>query len=337
MKLGVSATLIILVVLVSNPEAVGEALQNVDPNLILLVIVLYLINLVVKAYRWGVLLGQRDHVLSFRTIFTAFSLSQAINNLIPGRVVGETSRIVEMNSKQGVSVGHGLATVVTERVMDFVLLTLLTVSSLFLLLTDIISELRGYLILMVAIMVLANLFFLYLLARPALMVRMGAWGARLVERFIKGERGRRYSVKIMDTVQAFNETLTYKGRWRPMMWASVLTVIIWVNEIVRLFFIIEALGVNVSMVAVIATTSLASLSTVMLSAGSGNVVMSSAVLSAAGLDPYVAATAGLLSAMTSIWLSVPVSLIAMTIDHRRRPCPHPRRDKNVQEEKRGFN
>ena len=46
-------------------------------------------------------------------------------------------------------------------------------------------------------------------------------------------------------------------------------------------------------------------------------VMSSAVFGAAGLDANVAATAGLLSAITSIWLSVPVSLLAMYLDGRR--------------------
>jgi len=74
--------------------------------------------------------------------------------------------------------------------------------------------------------------------------------------------------------------------------------------------------VDVSLMAVVAASSLASLSTVVLTAGSGNVLMSSAVLSASGLDPHVAATAGLLSAITSIWLSVPVSLIAMCLDRR---------------------
>ncbi len=335
-KLGVSATLIVLVILASNPEAVGQVLSNVDPGLIGLVVMLYFFNLVVKAYRWGVLMRQSGHTVPFRTIFTAFSLSQAINNLIPGRIVGETSRIVEVNSKEGVSMGRGLATVLTERVMDFVLLTLLAVTSLFLLLTNIIEELRGYLIFMVALMVLANVFFIYVLARPALIVRLGARGAMIIERTVKGEKGERYAAKMMSSVSSFNEALAFRGHWRPMVWASVLTIFIWINEIIRLFLIIEALGVHVSIMAVIATASLASLSSVMLSAGSGNVVMSSAVLSAAGLNANVAATAGLLSALTSIWLSVPVSLIAMLFDHYYKTSSPLGKDKEIKEEERGF-
>ncbi|MCG7844974.1 MAG: flippase-like domain-containing protein [Methanomassiliicoccales archaeon] len=335
LRLGVSAALIVLVVLASNPKEVGEALTDVDPWLIALVVVLYLINSIFKAYRWGVLMRQAGHDVSFRTTFCAFSLSQAINNLIPGRVVGETSRIVEINSKEGVSVGSGLATVVTERIMDFVMLTVLAVTSLILLLTYIVEELRGYLIFMVVLMVVANIFFIYILAKPSMMVRLGAVGGRLVKKVFKGEKGDRYATKLQGTVGSFNEALTYGGRWRPMIWAAVLTVVIWANEIARLYLIIEALGVHVSLVAVVATASLASLSAVALSAGSGNVIMSSAVFTAAGMDYHVAATAGLLSALTSIWLSVPVALIAMLFDSRMRPAKAKAMD--LINEKGGFN
>jgi uncharacterized protein (TIRG00374 family) len=332
-RLGISIALIVLVVLASNPEEVWTALNDIRYELILLVVVLYLVNLLFKAYRWGVLMKHAGYEISFRTIFAAFSLSQAINNLIPGRVVGETSRIIEMNTRKGVTVGKGLASVVTERIMDFAFLTILTVTSLFLLLANIVEEFRGYLMFLVALMVLANLFFIYVLARPKLLLRIGGWGARLASKFIKGDKGAKLSSKMMDTVVSFNEALNFKGHWKRLVWPAVLTAVIWANEIVRLYLIIEALGVDVSMVAVIASASLASLSQVVLTAGSGNVLMSSAVFTASGLDPHVAATAGLLSAITSIWLSVPVSMLAMVIDQRVRSYPTKEADNN----QRGFN
>ena len=332
-RLGISIALIILVVLASNPEGVWVALKDIRYGLMSRVVVLYLVNLVFKAYRWGVLMSHAGYEISFRTIFAAFSLSQAINNLIPGRVVGETSRIIEMNTRKGVAVGKGLASVVTERIMDFAFLTILTVTSLFLLLAHIVEEFRGYLMFLVALMVLANLLFIYVLARPKLLLKMGGWGARLTAKVVKGDKGAKLSGKLMDTVVSFNEALSYKGSWKRLVWPAVLTAVIWANEIVRLYLIIEALGVHVSLVAVIASASLASLSQVVLTAGSGNVLMSSAVFTASGLDPHVAATAGLLSAITSIWLSVPVSLLAMVIDQRVRPSPAKEADNN----QRGFN
>jgi len=332
-RLGISIALIVLVVLASNPEEVWVALKGIDYELIFLVVVLYLVNLVFKAYRWGVLMRHAGHSISFRSIFAAFSLSQAINNLIPGRVIGETSRIIEMNTREGVAVGKGLASVVTERIMDFAVLTILTVTSLFLLLASIVEEFRGYLMVLVAMMVLANLFFIYVLVRPKLLLRMGGWGARMTSKVIKGEKGAKYSAKVMNTVTSFNEALDLKGNWRRTIWPVVLTAFIWANEIFRLYLIIEALGVDVSLVAVIASASLASLSTVVLTAGSGNVLMSSAVFTASGLDPHVAATAGLLSAITSIWLSVPVSLLAMVIDQRVRSAP----SKESENNQRGLN
>ncbi|HOO03339.1 MAG TPA: lysylphosphatidylglycerol synthase transmembrane domain-containing protein [Methanomassiliicoccales archaeon] len=315
LRLGISIGLIVLVILASNPEEVWTALTGINVNLILLVVVLYLINLFVKAYRWSVLMGCAGNSVPFRTTFTAFSLCQAINNLIPGKVLGETSRIVEMSAREGVAIGKGLASVVTERIMDFAVLTILAVTSLFLLLASIVEEQRSYLILLVALMVVANVLLIYVLIRPKLLMRIGAWGARLTSKAIKGEKGERYAAKVLGTVRSFNEAVAFSDK-RLLVWPSMLTLLIWGNEIARLYLIIEALGVDVTLVAVIASASLASLSAVVLTAGSGNVLMSSAVLSASGLDPHVAATAGLLSAITSIWLSVPVSLLAMVVDHR---------------------
>ena len=243
-KLGVSAVLIILVVLSSNPADVSDAMGQVDLMLIGLVIVLYMINLGVKAYRWSVLMNATGNKVRFRSIFTAFSLSQAINNLIPGRVVGETSRIVEMNTKEGVKIGKGLASVVTERIMDFAVLTILCVTSLLLLLVSIVDDLRGYLIFLVIAMVAVNVFFIYILAKPSIVKRIAGWGVRLFKKVVKGERGEKYANKMMDTVDSFNEAVTYKGEWKSMAWASVLTGAIWVNEILRLYIIIVALGVG---------------------------------------------------------------------------------------------
>ncbi|OPX61859.1 MAG: hypothetical protein A4E29_00676 [Methanomassiliicoccales archaeon PtaB.Bin134] len=318
-RLGISIALIILVVLASNPKEVWEAFEDLNLSLIAIVVLLYLVNLVFKAYRWGVLMRHAGHDVSFRTIFAAFSLSQAINNLIPGRVVGETSRIIELKTKEGVAVGKGLAAVVTERIMDFAVLTILTVTSLFLLIAYIVDDFRGYLEFLVLLMVVANILFIYVLAKPSLTNRVGRFGARVIARVFKGEKGAEYSEKVMGTVHSFNEALEFRGNWKLLIWPSVLTAVIWANEIFRLQLIIQALGADVSLVAVIATASLASLSQVVLTAGSGNVLMSTAVFQACGLNPHLAATAGLLSAITSIWLSVPVALAAMFADRRLHP------------------
>lgn len=69
---------------------------------------------------------------------------------------------------------------------------------------------------------------------------------------------------------------------------------------------------------VIAMVSLASLSSIVLSAGSSDILISSAKFTSSGLDHSVAATAGLLIAMTSIWLSVPISSIVLAFYERAR-------------------
>jgi uncharacterized protein (TIRG00374 family) len=312
-KLGVSVLLILGVLWLAGPSAVADTLNDVDLALIFIVVVLYIIGLVLKSYRWGVLLNGTGKKVPFRSTLAAFTFSQALNNIIPGRVVGETSRIFEIKNNEGVSVGSCLATVVTERVMDLLVVTALAVTSLAALLTYFVGETRTQLLLVVAAMVVANIAFIYVLAHPTLAVRLGEWAARKLRRMGLGTKGEKLAKYMTGFTCSFAEALHPDSRQtrKTMAWAGLLTCIIWTIEIARLFLIILALGADVTLLAVIATVSLVSLSSIVLSAGSSNIVISSAIFTACGLDPSVAATAGLLSAMTSIWLSVPISLIAL--------------------------
>ena len=322
-KLGISVFLILAVLWLAGPSEVAETLDQVDLNLILVVIALYIVGLVLKAYRWGVLLQGVGKKLPFRSTFAAFTFSQALNNIIPGRVVGETSRIFEIKNNEGVSVGSGLATVVTERVMDLLVVTALAVTSLAALLTYFVGETRTQLLLVVVAMVVANIVFIYVLAHPALALRLGNWGADLMKRLGLGTKGDKLAKYMIGFTSSFAQALRPESRnsKRNLAYAGALTLVIWTIEIARLYLIIVALGAEVTLLAVIATVSLASLSSIVLSAGSSNILISSAIFTASGLDPSVAATAGLLSAMTSIWLSVPISLIALAFYERARNAP----------------
>ncbi|QLH74695.1 MAG: flippase-like domain-containing protein [Methanomassiliicoccales archaeon] len=318
-KIAISVALIILVLLFSDMGSIAEAMADVNWGLILVVVVLYLANLVVKAYRWGVLVQSTGNKMPFRSIFATFTFSQALNNIIPGRVVGETSRIYEVKKREGMGVGTSLATIVTERLMDFMVVTVLAITSLVMLFAYLSEDLADQLLLVVSFLVVLNFFLIYVLIDPAIARKVCDWCVNIVNRLHLGSKGDKLNEMMIGFVTSFSSAVNTKERknGRYIWYAGALTIGIWTNEIVRTWLIMEALGAEVTVLAVVATCSLASLSGIMLSAGSGNVVVSSAIYTASGLEPEIAATAGVLSAMTSIWLSVPVSIIAILAHDRK--------------------
>ncbi|MCE5295648.1 MAG: flippase-like domain-containing protein [Euryarchaeota archaeon] len=320
-KIIVSIVLIVAVLLFSDLEEVADAMSQVDWLVIMVVVGLYLANLVVKSYRWGVLVRSTGNRMSFRSTFATFTFSQALNNIIPGRVVGETSRIYEIKTNEGVGVGTGLATVVTERLMDFVVVTILAMTSLIMLLAYLSEDLGEQLLIVVSLLVVLNFFLIYVLINPAIANKVCKWGTGVVNRLHLGKRGDKLNTMMTGFVFSFTNAIHSKDRKdrKYIFYACLLTIAVWGNEILRTWLIMYALGADVTVLAVVATCSLASLSGILLSAGSGNVVVSSAIYTASGLEPEIAATAGVLSAMTSIWLSVPVSIIAVLLhDHKKK-------------------
>jgi glycosyltransferase 2 family protein len=319
-KIVISIVLIVAVLLFSDLGEVAEAMSEVEWDIILIVVLLYLANLVVKSYRWGILVRSTGTKLPFRSTFATFTFSQALNNIIPGRVVGETSRIYEIKTNEGVGVGTGLATVVTERLMDFVVVTILAMTSLVMLLAYLTEDLREQLSIIVSLLVVLNFVLIYVLINPAIANKVCKWGTSIINRLHLGKKGEKINSMMAGFVNSFNSAIHTKEKKdrKYVFYASLLTIVVWANEILRTWLIMYALGADVTVLAVVATCSLASLSGILLSGGSSNVVVSSAIYTASGIEPEIAATAGVLSAMTSIWLSIPVSIIAVIFHERNK-------------------
>lgn len=315
----VSILLILAMIIMADPYKMGEYLIEADYVLVAIVILLYLINVMVKSGRWCVLLRAAKKLVPFRWCTAYFAIGQAFNNIIPGRVLGEASRIYALHSGENIDGGSGLATIVTERTMDLVLITLMAITALMLLFPELIDEVRWPLVLGVGLAVALNCLVLFLLSRPKLIESLGAWLGDKIQTTFKGAWGERISNGLKKSTRSFNISVRQSGREnKKMLGIGVgLTVLIWLNEIVRLYLIIMALGETPGIVSVVIASSLATLSAVVLTAGSGNVVVISAIFTASGVSLSTATTAGILMAMTSIWLSVPIGVIAILLTRYR--------------------
>jgi uncharacterized protein (TIRG00374 family) len=313
--------LIVITLMIANPGSLVHAIVGVDLYLLGLVVGLYIINLVVKSYRWKILMKRTGAKIPFRLIFKNYTFAQAVNNITPG-MVGDATRIYGVSSDRGVDLGRGTASVVTERLMDLTLTTTIAITGVIMLAPMLMNGVLGQLNRMIGIAVAANLIIICVLLRPTLLQKVGNGLVKIVSKVVPGRTGQNLAYKLSGFIDSFTTAMAPSDNGtsrKTLVGAGVLTVVVWANEIARVYLIMAALGTSVDIAAIMIVTSVSALSGILLVAGSSNIFVSSAVFSAVGVSAGVAAGAGVLSALTSIWLSVPISVIAMLMVDRRTP------------------
>jgi len=286
----VSIILIIAMIFIADPRKLFNILSKVNLQIIIYVVLLYLINIVFKAFRWHLLINSSGKSVSFSKNISFLMIGLMVNNTTPGRIAGEPVRVHLLNSRANVSVGRGLATIFAERIMDLIILTTMALIGLIFILPLIPSS---------DIQILLIPFFVNIFNR----ITKDKWSDKL-------EKSRESFTSSFK--KGFNEILKTKKYGILCMF---LTVLIWLNEAFRIYLILLALpGVSVSSFgSVLIASSAATLFGIALPGGALNAALIAMVFTATGIEVASATTAGILAIMTSIWLSVPLGIIAMFI------------------------
>jgi uncharacterized protein (TIRG00374 family) len=127
--LAISAVLLVLVVNSVRGEAdqLTAALATADWRLIFPAVGLYFIGTWLRSVRWGLLLP--DYAIRTRTLFAALVVGFTVNNLLPLRM-GEVARTYLLGRWCRVPYSATVASLVVERVMDGLSLSLLLLIAL---------------------------------------------------------------------------------------------------------------------------------------------------------------------------------------------------------------
>jgi glycosyltransferase 2 family protein len=88
------------------------------------------LQLFVRAYRWGLLLKPHKEKIPLLTMFSYTSIGFFLSTIIPGKV-GEPAKGILLANEIGISRSIGLASVVLERLIDFLMMIVLLLVSLF--------------------------------------------------------------------------------------------------------------------------------------------------------------------------------------------------------------
>jgi uncharacterized protein (TIRG00374 family) len=318
--LAVSAVLVAGLVIQAGPWQLAERLSGADLSLIALAVVLYITAIAVRALRWHLLLIAARHRVRGAVVLSQYAVGQALNDLTPVKVAGEGARILGINRIENVPLGTGLATVMAEKIMDLVLVTSVLLASVAVLYPDVPLRAWGPLAVISGLVAAANLALILALRRPDIVQWFGNLSNRVARRFRGGRYAGAVEMEVGRTVDSFD--LARQSTWgsdrRLVSMAAALTVPVWALEFSRLALIMASLGVAAPLPAVVVASSLALTFQVFLPGGSGNMVAISDIFAGMGVTLATATAAGLLSVATSIWISVPIALVALALAGRRR-------------------
>lgn len=291
-----------------DPHKISETLGTIELKYIALVLVLYFINGLTKNLRWCVVL---DDVGLFKKTLPLLFMGLSVNTVTPGRVGGEPFRAYLLNRNVNCSFGKGIASVFTEKVMDIIVLVCFSVVGVSFIVKELGSDNLISISLQLGIMVGLLVFILYAIFHPTLLERI----ARRVISISKKVSSHRYidyfEKKLVSIIDSFKESLAeFTKKKKNAASGFLLTCIIWVNEATRLYLILIAMNIDVTLGAVIVASSVAAIVGGLLPGGAGNAAIITTILSTSGMEQSDATTAGFIMVITSIWVAIPLGMIS---------------------------
>lgn len=265
----------------------------------------YFIGVWVRAWRWHYLLGPIKKIPT-RRIFPIITIGYMGNNIYPARA-GEALRAVILKRKEGVSISASLATIIVERIFDgvvmlaFVFLNLPELAKL----TDssgFVGNIQQVAVIGTGVFLGALAVFLVAAMFPSIMAKFGLW-------FIYRLTPRRLHERIISLMNKFLDGLASLRSPFNVLMVFFTSVIIWLLETGKYWFVMHAFNFSVSFFALMLMNGIVNLATTIPSAPGYIGTFDApgiAVLTAYGVDHSVAAGYTLVLHV-ALWL--PITLL----------------------------
>ncbi len=225
-------------------------------------IAVYFAGVWVRAWRWHYLLGPIKKIPT-KTMFPVTAIGYMGNNVYPARA-GEVLRAVILKRREGVSVSASLATIIVERIFDgvvmlaFVFVNLpelakLTGSSGF------VGNIQQVAVIGTGVFIGALVLFLLAAMFPQVTAKAGLW-------FIERLTPKRLHAKIISVMNKFLDGLaSLRSPFNALM-VFFTSVIIWLLETGKYWFVMHAFPFQVSFFALMLMNGIVNLATTIPSA-----------------------------------------------------------------------
>jgi uncharacterized protein (TIRG00374 family) len=239
-----------------------ETLQNAQYGWLLPGVAVYFLAVVVRAWRWHYLLRPLKAV-STKTMFPIVAIGYMGNNIYPARI-GELLRAFVLRQREGVSVSASLATIIVERALDgvvmlaFVFLNLPELANL--------TSSSGFAGSIQALALIGAAVFLGAVLVFILMAIYPDRAAAVVESFNQRLVPERFQDAISGFTDRFLQGLASLRSPVDVIMVLLTSVVIWLLETVKYWFVMHAFPFTVSFFALMLMNGIVNLATTIPSA-----------------------------------------------------------------------
>jgi uncharacterized protein (TIRG00374 family) len=296
---GVSALFVVIALRGLDLSQVWLDMKTANYWWILPGVVAYFVGVWARTWRWHYLLRPIKPI-PLKTMWPVVVIGYMGNNVYPFRA-GEVIRAYVLKQKEGVSVSASIATILVERIFDGLVMLLFVFVAL-----PIVPGLPDWLrqtIIFASLAFFGALaIFLMMAARPALSRKLYKWA---ITRFAPTA----LQEKMLTLADRFMEGLSSLASLRDILMVFVTSVVVWLLETVKYWFVMYAFNFSVSFFALMLMNGVVNLATTLPSApgyigtfdGPGI-----EVLKVFGVNPTIAA-AYTLVLHAALWL--PITLL----------------------------
>lgn len=310
------AILLVMLWLVGIDEVIN-ALKKANLYLILLAIGIQVFTYFLYTLRWSILNNLAGMNVSIRKLIPMVLVGLAVNNITPsGRGGGEPVRAFILSQEEGYLFEETFATVVADRALDtfpFIVLAALTIVGMVFY-----FNIESWLLVVMVLAVIAILVILFVLVYmcidPNFGKRVDGWIIGLVRRFYK-KNTPEFENKIHEAIFGFQNTMKLLiSSKKALLYTIPLSFVIWIFEIIRVYFVFLAFGSNVSLVVIGEVFIIACLVGMipLLPGGLGAIDGVMVVFySAAGIPPSVSAAATVIERLISFWMATILGMVIL--------------------------
>lgn len=229
----ISAVFLFLAFRKVDPVELKSVLEHADYIYLVPVVFLALMSLILRVFRWRYLL-RPVRELPFGSVFSATAIGLMANNVLPARL-GELIRAYVIGKREKISKSASFATVIVARIFDG--LTILSfLAAVFIFYA---FSLPGWLqkaaILTLTLYLLAIVVLVLLKTRTRMVLR--------VVSYILGPFPKKLGARILSVLDSFAAGLGILHSVREILYSAVLSILIWVPNIVIIYFLLHSFGI----------------------------------------------------------------------------------------------
>ncbi len=308
--------ILIGMILFIGPGNIESAIKQANPWYLAFAIIVQFAVYGLWTQRWAINVESVNISVRKWHLFPMLMVGLAVNNLTPSaRGGGEPIRGYMLSKYSRTSFEESFATVIADRGLDtfpFMVLAVIAIVSavLYLNLPNIVIYL-----LIIAVILLLLLFFagIYMSFNREFGRKVSLWLVSIVNRFSKKERSE-IEKNALKAIHGFQNSIqTMVKDKNVLMYGLPISFLIWILEILRVYIVFSAFGVDVSFVIIAEVFIISSLLGLIpllpggLGAVDGIMIL---LFSAAGVPPSISAAATLVERLISFWMT---SIIGMAL------------------------